>query len=70
MQSSAWPALGLTVRQVAQPVAAYVPAVGTGRYVYTSGQLPMVDGALAGHRHGRCRGEPRRRRPAVPRRAP
>jgi enamine deaminase RidA (YjgF/YER057c/UK114 family) len=27
-------------------VAAYVPAVQTGSYVYTSGQLPMVKGAL------------------------
>ena len=39
--------LGLTIPQVAKPVAAYVPAVRTGSYVYTSGQLPMVDGALA-----------------------
>ena len=28
------------------PVAAYVPAVRTGNYVYVSGQLPMVDGKL------------------------
>ena len=28
------------------PVADYVPAVRTGAYVYTSGQLPFVDGAL------------------------
>jgi enamine deaminase RidA (YjgF/YER057c/UK114 family) len=39
--------LGLTVPDVAKPVAAYVPAVRTGDYVYTSGQLPMVDGRLA-----------------------
>lgn len=39
--------LGLTVPEVAKPVAAYVPAVRTGSYVYTSGQLPMVAGALA-----------------------
>ena len=39
-------ALGLTLPPVATPVAAYVPAVRTGRYVYTSGQLPMVDGKL------------------------
>ncbi|HEY7858381.1 MAG TPA: RidA family protein [Candidatus Nanopelagicales bacterium] len=39
--------LGHTVPQVAAPVAAYVPAVRTGQYVYTSGQLPMVAGALA-----------------------
>jgi len=39
-------ALGLTLPPVATPVAAYVPAVRTGRYVYTSGQLPTVDGKL------------------------
>ena len=33
--------LGLSVPDVAKPVAAYVPAVRTGNYVYTSGQLPM-----------------------------
>lgn len=38
--------LGLTIPSVAAPVAAYVPAVHTGRYVYTAGQLPFVDGAL------------------------
>lgn len=39
--------LGLSLPEVAAPLAAYVPAVTTGSYVYTSGQLPMVDGALA-----------------------
>ena len=39
--------LGRTLPGVAAPVAAYVPAVRTGSYVYTSGQLPMVDGKLA-----------------------
>lgn len=39
-------AMGLTVHEVVPPVAAYVPAVVTGRYVYTSGQLPIVDGKL------------------------
>jgi enamine deaminase RidA (YjgF/YER057c/UK114 family) len=39
--------LGLELPQVAAPVAAYVPAVRTGAYVYTSGQLPMVQGSLA-----------------------
>jgi enamine deaminase RidA (YjgF/YER057c/UK114 family) len=39
--------LGLTVPEVVPPVAAYVPAVRTGNYVYTSGQLPMVAGAMA-----------------------
>jgi len=39
-------ALGLTVPEVAPPVAVYVPAVRTGRYIYTSGQLPMRNGEL------------------------
>jgi enamine deaminase RidA (YjgF/YER057c/UK114 family) len=39
-------ALGLTLPPVAPPVAAYVPAVRTGAYVYVSGQLPTVDGKL------------------------
>jgi enamine deaminase RidA (YjgF/YER057c/UK114 family) len=38
--------LGLTLPGVAAPLAAYVPAVRTGAYVYTSGQLPLVDGKL------------------------
>jgi enamine deaminase RidA (YjgF/YER057c/UK114 family) len=38
--------LGLTLPPVVKPVAAYVPAVRSGSYVYTAGQLPMVDGAL------------------------
>ncbi|MGM0928441.1 MAG: RidA family protein [Actinomycetota bacterium] len=38
--------LGLSVPEVAAPVAAYVPAVVTGNYVYTSGQLPFVKGEL------------------------
>jgi len=40
--------LGLTLPPVVPPVAAYVPAVRTGDYVYTSGQLPLVDGKLGG----------------------
>jgi enamine deaminase RidA (YjgF/YER057c/UK114 family) len=39
-------ALGLTLPPVVPPVAAYVPAVRTGGFVYVSGQLPMVDGKL------------------------
>lgn len=39
--------LGLTLPEVVAPVAAYVPAVVSGDYVYTSGQLPMVNGELA-----------------------
>jgi enamine deaminase RidA (YjgF/YER057c/UK114 family) len=39
--------LGLDLPAAVPPLAAYVPAVRTGDLVYTSGQLPMVDGALA-----------------------
>jgi enamine deaminase RidA (YjgF/YER057c/UK114 family) len=38
--------LGLAVPDVVPPVAVYVPAVRTGDYVYTSGQLPMRGGEL------------------------
>ncbi|WP_055546314.1 RidA family protein [Streptomyces sp. NBRC 110028] len=38
--------LGLTLPEVAAPLASYVPAVRTGCYVYTAGQLPLVDGKL------------------------
>ena len=38
--------LGLSVPEVAKPVASYVPALRTGNYVFTSGQLPMRDGEL------------------------
>ncbi len=38
--------LGLVVPESSKPVAAYIPAVVTGNLVYTSGQLPMVDGKL------------------------
>jgi enamine deaminase RidA (YjgF/YER057c/UK114 family) len=41
-------ALGLVLPEVAAPLAAYVPAVRTGNYVYTSGQLPSVQGRLLG----------------------
>jgi len=40
-------ALGLALPPVTAPVAAYVPALRTGPYVYVSGQLPVVDGKLA-----------------------
>ena len=40
--------LGLTVPEVVPPVAAYVPAVRSGSYVYSSGQRPMAAGALQG----------------------
>ncbi len=38
---------GLTLPVASKPLAAYVPAVRTGNIVFTAGQLPMVDGAIA-----------------------
>jgi enamine deaminase RidA (YjgF/YER057c/UK114 family) len=38
--------LGIELPAVVAPLAAYVPATRTGNLVYTSGQLPMVAGAL------------------------
>lgn len=38
--------LGLSVPDVAKPVAVYVPAVRSGHHVFTSGQLPMRSGEL------------------------
>ena len=38
--------LGIVLPAVAAPLAAYVPAVLDGDRVWTSGQLPFVDGAL------------------------
>ena len=38
--------LGLTLPKVVPPLAAYVPAVQSGNYVYVSGQLPLVEGKL------------------------
>ncbi|SHR03114.1 Putative endoribonuclease [Mycobacteroides abscessus subsp. abscessus] len=39
--------LDIELPAVAAPLAAYQPAVRSGNHVYTSGQLPMVDGNLA-----------------------
>jgi enamine deaminase RidA (YjgF/YER057c/UK114 family) len=38
--------LGIRLPPVAAPVASYVPAVRSGSLVFTSGQLPFVDGGL------------------------
>ncbi|MCL2317362.1 MAG: RidA family protein [Actinomycetia bacterium] len=39
--------LGLALPAVPTPVGSYVPATRAGDLVYTSGQLPLVDGVLA-----------------------
>ncbi|WP_110241238.1 RidA family protein [Nocardioides gilvus] len=36
--------LGLSVPDVAKPVATYIPAIRTGNLVLTSGQIPVRDG--------------------------
>jgi enamine deaminase RidA (YjgF/YER057c/UK114 family) len=41
-------ALGLTLPAVVTPLAAYVPAVRAGSFVYVSGQVPVADGKLLG----------------------
>ncbi|MFJ2958582.1 RidA family protein [Streptomyces sp. NPDC087270] len=38
--------LGLTLPDVVPPLAAYQPAIRSGAYVFTSGQLPMIEGKL------------------------
>lgn len=43
--------LGLTLPVVAAPAGVYVPALRTGNYIYTSGQLPVVDGKLPATGH-------------------
>ena len=39
--------LGLVLPPVATPAGVYVPAARSGSLVFTSGQLPLVDGTLA-----------------------
>ena len=39
--------LGYTLPASSKPLAAYIPAAQTGNLVFTSGQLPMVEGSLA-----------------------
>lgn len=38
--------LGLTLPEVPAPAGVYVPALRSGPYVYTAGQVPFVDGKL------------------------
>ena len=38
--------LNLELPAVAAPVGSYVPAIRSGRQIYTSGQLPFVDGKV------------------------
>lgn len=49
--ATAWRAnmtrLGLVLPPVVPPVASYLPAMCSGDFVYTSGQLPFVNGELS-----------------------
>lgn len=38
--------LGISLPTVVPPLASYVPALRSGSFVFTAGQLPMVDGTL------------------------
>ena len=38
--------LGFALPETPKPLAAYIPAIRTGDYVYTSGQVPFADGEL------------------------
>lgn len=38
--------LGLSIPEAPKPVAAYVPGVKIGDYIYTSGQIPLVNGEV------------------------
>jgi enamine deaminase RidA (YjgF/YER057c/UK114 family) len=39
--------LGFVLPETAKPLASYIPAVQSGNLVFTSGQLPMINGSLA-----------------------
>lgn len=38
--------LGIEIPRAQQPVGAYVPAIMAGNLIFSSGQLPMINGAL------------------------
>jgi enamine deaminase RidA (YjgF/YER057c/UK114 family) len=38
--------MGITLPETPKPLAAYVPANQVDKYIYTSGQIPMVSGEL------------------------
>lgn len=38
--------MGIEIKSPPAPLAAYIPAIRTGDYVYTSGQIPLADGEL------------------------
>ena len=38
--------LGINIPEAAKPLAAYIPALQVGNLVMTSGQVPLIDGAI------------------------
>ncbi len=38
--------LGLNLPPAPKPVAAYIPAIKTGNFIFTAGQIPFIDGEL------------------------
>jgi len=38
--------LGIAIPEAAKPLAAYIPALQVGNFVMTSGQVPIIDGAV------------------------
>lgn len=38
--------MGLNIPEAPKPVAAYIPGVKAGEFIYTSGQIPLVNGEL------------------------
>ncbi len=38
--------LGFTLPEISKPLAAYIPAIKAGDFVFTSGQVPIVKGEL------------------------
>ena len=48
--------LGIKIPELAPPVASYIPGIKDGNHIYTSGQIPLVEGKLVyeGHAGGEC----------------
>lgn len=38
--------MGLSIPEAPKPVAAYIPGIKVGEFIYTSGQIPIVNGEL------------------------
>lgn len=38
--------MGLSIPEVPKPLAAYIPGIQSGNYIFTSGQVPLANGQL------------------------